>query len=284
MDAITNRGLMLLSGSPLVQRGLDTVNRAILPRAATMGRLLGRTGEAQVTGFVDDVPDPNRPQAPGYDASTGVPWDINNQRPMMVVEPEPEAPPLMIRPRLPRQMSPEAIALMYRRETGMEPPEMSPRDRFAMETGRDIAMQREAPPMPPRRPADLPGPVSGERAPMPPPRPAEFNQAREQAGSILGGLMRDPYAGMSSQQMFERLNQMGEGPGSAQLYMRAAARQAEEGRAEKDAAGKAMGGAVDKPGSYALGGGSPSGSGSGNPKDAALLKALEIIHHMVTRG
>ena len=90
--------------------------------------------------------------------------------------------------------------------------------------------------------------------------------------------MRDPYAGMSSQQMFERLNQMGEGPGSAQLYMRAAARQAEEAKAAKEAEGKAMGGAVDKPGAYA------SGGGSGNPKDAALLKALEIIHHMVTRG
>lgn len=162
-----------------------------------------------------------------------------------------------------------------------------PLSRFAPETDAlPPEFRRESPVAPAPAPArpSVPLPPQRERIPLPPPRPAEFNQAREQAGSILGGLFKDPYAGMSSQQMFERLNEMGERPGSAQLFMRAAARQAEEARAEKDAAGKAMGGSVEKPGAYASGGNSSSGSGSVNAKDAALMKALEIIHHMVTRG
>ena len=288
---VAGGALQLMTRLPAVQRGIDAATRIIYPRARMTADMMARASALEANSSADDVKpplDPNRPQPPGYDAATGAAWDINNQK---FVDPQaasraladryaesanPEPRPLMIGPRhgtnnIPSQMSPEAISGMYRREFGMDPPQRSATDQFEQETGRDINMQREAPPLPPRRPADLPR----KAVPLPPERPAEFNQARQQAGNVL-----------SSRQMYQNMDPNDERAGTMQFIL-AAAKEAQEQRAAREAAGKAMGGAAGySHGGYASGGSTAStaSSGSGSAKDAALLKALEIIHHMVTRG
>lgn len=103
-----------------------------------------------------------------------------------------------------------------------------------------------------------------ENVPLPPPRPAEFSQP-------------------TSRQMYQAIDPNDERAGTIQFIL-AAAKEAQEQRAAREAAGKAMGGAAGySHGGYASGGSTAStaSSGSGNAKDAALLKALEIIHHMI---
>jgi hypothetical protein len=88
--------------------------------------------------------------------------------------------------------------------------------------------------------------------------------APQENGGFFANAFKDPYAGMTSQQLWEEYNKTG----TPQAFVRAdKASMAERDSAkkvEKDE-GKAKGGAVAG-------------------KDAALHKALEIIHHMLTRG
>ena len=110
---------------------------------------------------------------------------------------------------------------------------------------------------------------------------------------FMSSLFRDPYAGMTSQQLFQRHEAMGGSPGATQLYMRAAAKQAEEARAARtiaDEVNKKKQEEVplppERPSEFPrepaeeqkAHGGAAVG---GKKKDAALIKALEIIHHML---
>jgi hypothetical protein len=109
--------------------------------------------------------------------------------------------------------------------------------------------------LPPRRPTEAALQVARERVvPQPPARPAEF---REQPGG-LANLFKDPYAGMSSRDLYMRAQEMersGDESGANVLNL----------RASKMGEGMATGG-VAKP-----------------HKDAALHKALDIISHMLGR-
>ena len=242
---VAGGALQLMTRLPAVQRGIDAATRIIYPRARMTADMMARASALEANSSADDVKpplDPNRPQPPGYDAATGQPWDINNQRPIE------DAPPLTIH-----------------RAPAYGGPDLPPLARAQFQP------QAETPPLPPRRPADLPR----EAVPLPPSRPAEFNQARQQAGNVL-----------SSRQMYQNMDPNDERAGTMQFIL-AAAKEAQEQRAAREAAGKAMGGAAGySHGGYASGGSTAStaSSGSGSAKDAALLKALEIIHHMVTRG
>jgi len=239
---VAGGALQLMTRLPAAQRAIDTATRIIYPRGKMTADMMSRALALEANSSADDVPpmpDPNRPQPPGYDAATGQKWDINNQRPVE------EAPPLTIKP-----------APAY------GGPDLPPLARAQFQP------QAETPPLPPRRPANLPR----ESVPLPPERPAEFNRAREQAGNVL-----------SSRQMYQAMDPNDERAGTMQFIL-AAAKEAQEQRAAREAAGKAMGGAAGySHGGYASGGSTAStgSSGSGNSKDAALLKALEIIHHMI---
>jgi hypothetical protein len=81
------------------------------------------------------------------------------------------------------------------------------------------------------------------------------------AGGFLSGLFKDPYAGQSSQKLYEEYQkrQMA-GDDDPAMYVRAARRELEE-------RGRARGGSAE---------------GSKHQKDAAVMKALEIIHHMLS--
>lgn len=124
--------------------------------------------------------------------------------------------------------------------------------------------------------------------------------ATSPAEGFFSKLFADPYAGMTSKQMFEMHQRMGDNTGATQLYMRAAAKQAEEARAARTLAERVAENKREEvplpPERPAEFGGSPprdnlteqkarggAASGKGG-KDAALLKALEIIHNMMTRG
>lgn len=117
------------------------------------------------------------------------------------------------------------------------------------------APARQAPmPLPVRRPAPAPQDLTSDARPVP------------QDSGFLSSLFKDPYAGKSSKELFQMAQ---DNPDSNAMFFRAAAKQAQE---RKDAGagdeGMKRGGTVgDKP-----------------HKDAAILKALEIIHHMLRRG
>lgn len=159
----------------------------------------------------------------------------------------------------------------------------SPRERIAVTAANDIlARQREA--------ADsglldranfqdenaVPNPQRARVAmPLPVRRPAKLDQtaAPQQQGGFFSNLFKDPYAGMSSQQLWSEYNKsqdpaMFVRADKAMMAERAAAdKTAAEKAADKESAdtGKAKGGAV-------------------GGKDVAIHKALEIIHHLLTRG
>jgi len=106
---------------------------------------------------------------------------------------------------------------------------------------------------------DKPRPASPRREEKP-------SAAPQQGGGFFSNAFKDPYAGMTSQQLWSEYNKTGD-PG---MFVRAdKAMMAERGAAKKsdesEESGKAKGGAVAG-------------------KDAAIHKALEIIHHMLTRG
>jgi hypothetical protein len=106
---------------------------------------------------------------------------------------------------------------------------------------------------------DKPRPASPRREEKP-------SAAPQQGGGFFSNAFKDPYAGMTSQQLWSEYNKTGD-PG---MFVRAdKAMMAERGSSKKsdesEESGKAKGGAVAG-------------------KDAAIHKALEIIHHMLTRG
>lgn len=91
--------------------------------------------------------------------------------------------------------------------------------------------------------------------------PAETPPAPTAEGRFAG-FFRDPYAGKSSRELYELYQQRGDDDPA--MYARAASRQLEE----QKAAGMAHGGAAE-------------GGKGGHHKDAVVMKALEIIHHML---
>jgi hypothetical protein len=95
-----------------------------------------------------------------------------------------------------------------------------------------------------------------------PSAPTQGPVAATQASGFFGNLFRDPYAGKSSRELYEEYQRRGDDDSA--MYARAAARQLEE----QKAAGMAHGGAA-------------AGGKGGHHKDAAIMKALEIIHHML---
>lgn len=113
----------------------------------------------------------------------------------------------------------------------------------ALAKAREAAMPREA----------------ARSAPMPRPRPEVMSQSEpaERPG-LFSGLFKDPYEGKSSRELYEMYQQRGDQDPA--MFARASAR---------EAAGMAHGGAAE------------GGKGGGQHKDAAIMKALEIIHHML---
>jgi hypothetical protein len=125
--------------------------------------------------------------------------------------------------------------------------------------GGDILQQAMRATAPAARPAARPA-----VAPIPE-RPAGRtgpNAEGAQGQSWFSNLFKDPYAGKSSQELFQMQQS---DPDNKGLYFRAAAKQAEERRAAPTEDGMARGGTA----------------GGGHGKDAAIMKALEIIHHMI---
>ena len=101
---------------------------------------------------------------------------------------------------------------------------------------------------------------SGSGAGAPSRAAATTSAPAAQSGSILSNLFKDPYEGQTSRQLYEayQKRQMS-GDDDPAMYVRAARREMEErGRARGGSAGS------EKQG-----------------KDAAVMKALEIIHHML---
>jgi hypothetical protein len=81
------------------------------------------------------------------------------------------------------------------------------------------------------------------------------------AGGFLSGLFKDPYEGKSSRDLYgEYQKRQMSGDDDPAMYVRAARREMEE-------RGRARGGSAE---------------GSKHQKDAAVMKALEIIHHMLS--
>jgi hypothetical protein len=102
--------------------------------------------------------------------------------------------------------------------------------------------------------------------PAPARREETPSAAPQKSEGFFANAFKDPYAGMTSQQLWSEYNKSGD-PG---MFVRAdKAMMAERGAAKKseedEGKGKAKGGSV-------------------GGKDAAIHKALEIIHHMLTRG
>lgn len=81
-----------------------------------------------------------------------------------------------------------------------------------------------------------------------------------QSGSFFSGLFKDPYEGQSSRQLYETYQKRGDEDPA--MFVRAARKEMEE----RKAAGLARGG---------------SAGSEKHGKDAAVMKALEIIHHML---
>jgi hypothetical protein len=108
-----------------------------------------------------------------------------------------------------------------------------------------------------------------QAAPMPPSRPADMPRSSGEGSgkSWFSGMFKDPYEGKSSQDLFAMQQA---DPDNKGLYFRAAAKQAQE---RKDA-----GETVSQDGMKR------GGAAGGHHKDAAIMKALEIIHHMLRRG
>ena len=94
------------------------------------------------------------------------------------------------------------------------------------------------------------------------PRAASSTSAESRpAGGFLSGMFKDPYEGQSSRQLYETYQKRGDDDPA--MFARAARKELEE----RKAAGLARGGSA--------------GSEKGG-KDAAVMKALEIIHHMLS--
>jgi hypothetical protein len=133
----------------------------------------------------------------------------------------------------------------------------------------------EAAAKPTPSPSRSTSPAASSCIPFPPPRPAEFSKPASEEGnqsllsSILSRLkIQDPYAGKSAKQMYEQAQDMqrsGDESGANILIQRA-------GQAPD--AGMKRGGTAGAGGQKA----------AGPHKDAALHKALDIIHAMMTRG
>jgi len=100
------------------------------------------------------------------------------------------------------------------------------------------------------------------------PRAASSTSAESRpAGGFLSGMFKDPYEGMSSSRLMQLAS---ERPDDPAMYFRADAalrRERPEMFEKKSEGGMARGGSA--------------GSGKGG-KDAAVMKALEIIHHMLS--
>jgi hypothetical protein len=82
-------------------------------------------------------------------------------------------------------------------------------------------------------------------------------------------MFKDPYEGKSSRELYQMSQ---DNPDNNALYFRAATKQDQEMKDARTAEeGMKRGGAA-------------GGSTGGHHKDAAIMKALEIIHHMLRRG
>ena len=118
-------------------------------------------------------------------------------------------------------------------------------------------------------------PAATSSDPMPPRRPAEFSRPATEEGnqSLLSSIIskltpQDPYAGKSAKQMYEQAQDMqrsGDESGANVLIQRAG---------QMPDAGMKRGGTAGAGGQKA----------AGPHKDAALHKALDIIHTMLQRG
>jgi hypothetical protein len=111
--------------------------------------------------------------------------------------------------------------------------------------------------------------------PLPPKRPESMGRVSDapSQGGFFSGMFKDPYEGMSSKQLYEKYQ---DSPDNNALYFRAATKQAQEMKDARTAEeGMKRGGAAGSP---------AGGSTGGHHKDAAIMKALEIIHHMLRRG
>lgn len=104
--------------------------------------------------------------------------------------------------------------------------------------------------------------VSAARTGAAGPRAASSTSATgSPAGGFLSGLFKDPYEGQSSRQLYETYQKRGDDDPA--MFARAARKELEE----RKAAGLARGG---------------SAGSEKHGKDAAVMKALEIIHHMLS--
>lgn len=104
--------------------------------------------------------------------------------------------------------------------------------------------------------------VSSARTGAAGPRAASSTSATgSPAGGFLSGLFKDPYEGQSSRQLYETYQKRGDDDPA--MFARAARKELEE----RKAAGLARGG---------------SAGSEKHGKDAAVMKALEIIHHMLS--
>ena len=124
-------------------------------------------------------------------------------------------------------------------------------------------------------PAQASTPSATPSIPVPFRRPAEFSKPASEAGnqSLFGSILerlkpQDPYAGMSAKQMYEKaqdVQRSGDESGANLLIQRAG---------QMPDAGMKRGGTAGAGGQKA----------AGPHKDAALHKALDIIHTMLQRG
>jgi len=126
-------------------------------------------------------------------------------------------------------------------------------------------------------PEDIHGRITPSRMPLPVKRPAQLDAAPQQQSllsRIFSGqdyqssnaLASDPrLAGYSAKVVQDGKVNWGDRDNAADFFRADAARMAMEKKAAEEGEGKAKGGAVAG-------------------KDAALHKALEIIHHLLTRG
>jgi hypothetical protein len=118
-------------------------------------------------------------------------------------------------------------------------------------------------------PAKSASPNRPSSMPLPPKRPESMGRVSDapSGGGFFSGMFKDPYEGMSSKQLYEKYQ---DSPDNNGLYFRAAAKEAQERKDARPVSDEGMkrGGTV----------------GSGHHKDAAIMKALEIIHHMLRRG
>lgn len=249
--------LQRIASSPVGQRATELADaaRRFEMRWPAMSR--GPAGQFPVRTAADKIPlAPLSRGAAGIGAAgMAVPkslWGQLNERSAGAATPE--VPPREIGPQTPpAQEAAPAREIMYDRPTEEEGRRIL-QDYPREEEGRRI-ISPSIVPLPPRRPANLPG---AREIPMPPPRP----RAVEVARSIFGG---PDYQSNSRPVVEDRKVNWGDPESAADFF-----------RAERAAREMGILPAVERASGGQIKGDKP-------PKDAALTKALEIIHDLLRR-